>query len=77
MASEGVGWWRKVFLGCDPTDDLAWLAAGYDHTNSPPVGWLVFNMVCCVVTIAMLVSWWRGLQESLKLVKQKSVSDEV
>jgi hypothetical protein len=32
IASSGIGWWRKVFLGRDPEGDKAWLALGYDHS---------------------------------------------
>ncbi len=76
IASSSTGWWRKVFLGCDPVEDLAWLASGYDHTNDPPVGWLAFNALCQFVVILCIVRWSRASWHSTKVLKQESVMDD-
>ncbi len=66
IASSGIGWWRKVFLGRDTAQDLEWLAMGSDHTNDPPIGWLGFNAVCHFVLLLCMVRWYRAAQRVTK-----------
>jgi hypothetical protein len=60
IASGSAGSWRKLFLGCDPAEDLAWLASGFNHTNDPPIGWLAFNALCHLVLLTLTVLGWRS-----------------
>jgi hypothetical protein len=73
IASSGVGWWHKIFLGCDPAEDVAWLSGGYDHTNDPPLVWLAFNAVCHVVVLLCMGRWLFRSHHGMKTMKQESV----